>query len=200
MQRTCFEGLVATVQNNSGAARASARWSQPDTTLPAADSRGGDRAGRHGGPPPAVVPATACSIEEIRQRLGVVVAGETMVTIADRTGFNPETVRRYLRTDCSIPADFVARVAVSYGVDPASIMLLYPAPEQESLGFDWDAASMADAAVCAVLPALRAWLQNAKQTAARNSVEPIGSHRGPPDTVSRDHGHAPTEMSEQRRA
>lgn len=162
---------MARGQDNSGAAWAFADWPQPDTTLPAADSRGGGRAGRNGGPPLAVVPATACSIDEIRQRLGVVVAGETMVAIADRTGFNPETVRRYLRTNCTIPADFVARVAVSYGVDPASIMLLHPSPENESLGFDWDAASMADEAVNAVLPALRAWLINVKQDAARSELE-----------------------------
>lgn len=118
-----------------------------------------------------MVPAVPCSIDEIRQRLNAVVWQYRIAEVAQRTGFNPETVRRYLRKDCSIPADFVAAVAVSYGVDPASILILNPAPEHESMGFDWDAANMADEAVKAVLPALRAWLMNAKQDAARGTLE-----------------------------
>ncbi len=162
---------MATVQSNTGAAGASAHRLQPDATKPAAGDPGGSRVGSHGGPPLAVVPAIACSIDEIRQRLGVVVGQDRVAEVAKRTGFNPETVRRYLRTDCSIPADFVAAVAASYGVDPASIMLLHPASEHEAMGFDWDASKMADAAVKAVLPALRAWLMNAKQDAARGVSE-----------------------------
>ena len=181
---------MATVQSNTGAAGASAHRLQPDATKPAAGDPGGACVGSHGGPPLAVVPAIACSIDEIRQRLVVVVGQDRVAEVAKRTGFNPETVRRYLRTDCSIPADFVAAVAASYGVDPASIMLLHRASEHEAMGFDWDAANMAEGAVKAVLPALRAWLMNAKQDAARGAfegdVEQLSRHAARSRTIGSD--------------
>ena len=43
--------------------------------------------------------------------------------IAERTGFNSESVRRYMQGRGRIPAGFIAAVSKAYGIDPVSLLL-----------------------------------------------------------------------------
>lgn len=119
--------------------------------------RAAPRAGRHGERPDTACEAAPCSEAEIRQRLREVIGDDRYKAVASRTGFNPETVRRYLTSDCRIPAEFVAVVAVFYGVDPGSILVNNPAAEHAPVDADREASDAAESLAEALLPLLRSW-------------------------------------------
>ena len=52
----------------------------------------------------------------VRGRLREACQGRSIRQVADETGFNHETVRRYLKGDGSIPVSFVVAVVESTGV------------------------------------------------------------------------------------
>lgn len=54
--------------------------------------------------------------EAIRERLREACRGRSLRRIADETGFNHETVRRYLKGESGIPVSFVVQVRQCTGV------------------------------------------------------------------------------------
>lgn len=51
----------------------------------------------------------------IAKRLSNATQGDSFRAVGQQTGYNSETIRRYLQGLSSVPADFVGRVAICYG-------------------------------------------------------------------------------------
>ena len=51
------------------------------------------------------------------ERLAKAVNGQSMRFVSDTTGYHPETVRRYLQSGSTIPADFVGQIINKFEVD-----------------------------------------------------------------------------------
>lgn len=73
------------------------------------------------------------SSTEVRERLREAIGSRTAREVARETGFNPETIRRYLNQG-SVPARFIASVAITYNV-PIDRLLL-DRPQDQSLTID----------------------------------------------------------------
>ena len=60
---------------------------------------------------------------ELAQRIEVCVGKFSYQELSRRTGYHPESVRRYLQSGRRIPADFVGKIANSYETDAHFLLL-----------------------------------------------------------------------------
>lgn len=65
---------------------------------------------------------TACSNDVIAANLAAIADKFSFINIGKLTGFHPETVRRYLRGESRIPAEFVSRFCISMRVPLAQVL------------------------------------------------------------------------------
>lgn len=66
---------------------------------------------------------TACSNDMIAANLAAIAGRFSFINIGKLTGYHPETVRRYLRGESRIPAEFVSRFCISMRVPLAQVLL-----------------------------------------------------------------------------
>lgn len=68
---------------------------------------------------------------KISDRLISLLSDDSYRKISKKTGYNPETVRRYMQGQ-SAPADFVAQICVMYDLDANHLLLGESRPAHES--------------------------------------------------------------------
>lgn len=68
-------------------------------------------------------PSTPRTSEEIAEVLCDFIGHRSFRQVSKDTGFNPESVRRYLRGQGRIPADFVGTVCSVYSIDPLTVLI-----------------------------------------------------------------------------
>lgn len=90
---------------------------------------------------------------EIARRCDAIRGSTPFREVAEGTGAHPETVRRYLRGRGRIPADFVARFAAMFHVDPLSLMFGYKYDDGHALS-----ERQADASLGVILSMVRGLL------------------------------------------
>lgn len=71
---------------------------------------------------------------QISQRLNIMIGENSYRAISELTGYNTETVRRYICGLSKVPADFIGRVAELYGLDANQIILGHRFIEMDSEG------------------------------------------------------------------
>jgi transcriptional regulator with XRE-family HTH domain len=109
---------------------------------------------RADGPSPEAMP---CTNAEIQWRMAQIAIDMTYKQVAIATGFNAESVRRYLGGHSKIPADFVAAFAAAFEVDPAQLLLRKVDDRPIDLPNPVQGGELADEALEALRPRLRAW-------------------------------------------
>ncbi len=71
---------------------------------------------------------------EIVEQLNNTMSGISLRSISSSTGYNPETIRRYMRGESRIPAGFIRQIAMHYPYDANTLLCLSPNPETINLG------------------------------------------------------------------
>jgi transcriptional regulator with XRE-family HTH domain len=93
--------------------------------------------------------------DEIAARLRGALSGCSYRGVAARTGFHHESVRRYMRGESKIPAEFVSAVCAVYGVEPGTLLndRVHLINLPEVAGTE----ELARSAFDALRPAMRGW-------------------------------------------
>ncbi len=111
-----------------------------------------------------------CTTAQISVRLREATEPMSFRQIADATGFHHESVRRYLNRPGTIPATFIASIAVNLGIDP--ILLLCTSEDGSSGELPMCAKSyeLADEALEAMRPMLQAWFASRRSSGDGQSI------------------------------
>jgi transcriptional regulator with XRE-family HTH domain len=68
-------------------------------------------------------PVTVRNSKGISRKLRAYLGHHKLREIAEDTGYHPESVRRYLRGETSIPAEFIGAVCGAYGLDAMTLLI-----------------------------------------------------------------------------